>query len=211
MPLRCTVDAVVLRTIDVGEADRFCVLFTRERGRRAARATAVRKTSCRMGGTVLPMQRALIDITEQGNGFLITGASQAGPAQSIASTFNAFMEHTRGIDMLLALTEDEDPMPEVFDLLCSFLACAPDDLPGLLPAFQTRFLHLLGLLPSGADTRIQNLPPAVQAFLQAAASPLPFDALAELTPHHPQLVAFIEGLIDEHAARPMKSKLVVTY
>jgi recombinational DNA repair protein (RecF pathway) len=208
MALRQTLDAVVLRTVDVGEADRFCVLFTRERGRLAARANAVRKPSSRMGGTVLPMQRALLDITEQGNGFLITGASQRGPQVSAAPTFNSFLEHVRGIDMLLALTEDEDPMPAAFDLLCSFLACPPDELPGLLTAFQTRFLHLLGLLPPADDPRVKELPPALQAFLQAAASPLPFPALAELTPHHTQLSAFIQGLIDEHAVRSMKSMAV---
>jgi DNA repair protein RecO (recombination protein O) len=209
MSLRQTLDAIVLRTVDVGEADRFCVLFTRERGRVAARARAVRKTSSRMGGSLLPMQRVQVDVTEQGNGMLITGASQDSHQSVTRPTFSAFLEHIRGIDLLLALTEDDEPMPPVFTLLCTFLDCAPDDLPGLLPAFQARLLHLLGLLPAFAeDARIRDFPLAVQAFLQAAVSPLPFAALAELAPHHRELPMFLEGLIDEHAARPMKSRMV---
>ncbi len=111
MPLRQTLDAVVLRAIDVGEADRFCVLFTEERGRIAARARAVRKTTSRMGGSLLPMQRALIDISEQSNGLLITGASQSDHQPVKRATYAAFLEHARGIDLLLSLTEDDEPMP----------------------------------------------------------------------------------------------------
>lgn len=207
MPLRQTLDAVVLRTVDVGEADRFCVLFTRERGRIAARANAVRKPTSRMGGSLLPMQRSLVDISEQGNSFLVTGASQCGPVASVNTTFHSYLEHIRGIDLLLALTEDDEPMPAVFNLLCGFLACSPDDFPGLLHAFQARLLHLLGLLPSASDdARFASFPDAVRAFLQAAASPLPFAALAELTPHHVQLGGLLTALIDEHAVRPMKSR-----
>lgn len=212
MPLRQTLDAVVLRTIDVGEADRFCILMTRERGRVAARARAVRKTGSRMGGSLLPMQRVLVDISEQGNGLLITGTSQSAHESLTRPTFSAFLEHVRGIDLLLALTEDDEPMPAIFDLLCTFLGCPPDELPGLLCAFQARFLHLMGLLPAFAeDARIRSFPLAVQAFLQAVVSPLPFAALAELTPHHTQLSAFINELVDEHAARPLRSRAVAMH
>lgn len=210
MPQRQTLDAVILRAVDVGEADRFCVLFTCERGRIAARAKAVRKTSSRMGGSLLPMQRARIDITEHGNGFIITGASQESHEPVRRATFSAFLEHARGIDLLLALTEDDEPLPLVFDLLCDFLSCTPDDVPGLLPAFQARLLSLLGLLPAFSnDPRVDSLSFPVQAFLHATVSPLPFSALAELTPHHPELPVFLDALIDEHAARPMKSRSMV--
>jgi|GEM_PF-806297 len=212
MPLRQTLDAVILRAIDVGEADRFCVLLTRERGKLAARARAVRKTTSRMGGSLLPMQRVLVDISEHDNGLLITGATQPEHQPSIRTSFADFLEHARGIDLLLAITEDDEPMPAVFDLLCEFLGCASDELPGLLAAFQTRLLYLLGLLPVFAtDPRVHNLPLPVQGFLQAAISPLPFAALAELTPHHTQLSAFLDALIDEHAARPMRSRLMVVH
>lgn len=207
MPRNQTLDAVILRATDVGEADRFCILFTRECGKIAARARAVRKTTSRMGGSLLPMQRVLVDLAEQSNGFLIVGAQQPAHQPLSRPSFASFLEHARGIDLLLALTEDDEPLPAVFDLLCAFLGSVPDDLPGLLPAFQTRLFHLLGILPSfNDDPRIHRLSAPVQAFLQAAVSPLPFAALAELTPHHPELPVFLDALIDEHAARPMKTR-----
>ncbi len=207
MHQRQTLDTVVLRAMDVGEADRFCVLFTRERGRVAARARAVRKTTSRMGGCLLPMQRAIVEVSEHGSGLLITGASQADHQPIKRATFAAFLEHARGIDLLLALTEDDEPLPSVFDLLCEFLGCIPDDMPGLLSAFQARLLHLLGLLPAfSGDPRVHSLSFPVQAFLHAAISPLPFEALAELVPHHPELPVFLDALIDEYAVRPMKSR-----
>lgn len=153
------------------------------------------------------MQRVSVDTTEHGSGLIITGASQTHQQQVGPTTFSGFLEHARGIDLLLALTEDEEPLPAVFELLCTFLASAPDDLPGLLAAFQARLFHLLGILPSMRDdSRIQHLSTPVQAFLQAVASPLPFEALAELTPHHHELPIFLDTLIDEHAARPMKTR-----
>lgn len=212
MPIRQTLDAVVLRTIDIGEADRFCILLTSERGRIAARARAVRKTSSRMGGSLLPMQRLLVDISEHGSGLLITGVSQPKNQSTSHQTFHAFVTHAQGIDLLLACTEDDEPILPVFDLVCCFISCSPDALPGLLPAFQARLLHLLGFMPARAeDSRIQNFPEAVQGFLEAVLSPLPLDALALLTPDDPELTHFLEGLIDEHSARPMRSRMMAAH
>ena len=50
-----SVEAVVLKTYDVGEADRFCIVLTKERGRIAARARGVRKLTSKMGGSLLPL------------------------------------------------------------------------------------------------------------------------------------------------------------
>lgn len=208
MSVRQTLDAVVLRTIDVGEADRFCILFTRERGKIAARARAVRKTSSRMGGSLLPMQRLLVDISEHGSGLLITGVSQAEYQPVDRTTYSAFLTHARGIDLLLALIEDDEPLLSVFELVCCFLCCSPDALPGLLPAFQARLLHLLGLMPAfHEDARIRSFSTMMQAFLEAAVSSLPFTTLAVLTPTDLVLLHFLDGLIDEHSVRPMKSRL----
>jgi hypothetical protein len=161
-----------------------------------------------MGGSLLPMQRLLVDITEHGSGLLITGVSQAEHQTVGRATYHAFLTHARGIDLLLAFTEDDEPILSVFDLLCSFLCCSPDALPGLLPAFQARLLHALGFMPAFAeDDRIRSFPIAVQAFLEAAISPLPFASLAAFTPTDPVLTHFLDGLIDEYAVRPMKSRL----
>ncbi len=119
------------------------------------------------------------------------------------------MRSTQGIDVLLSLIEDNEPLPAVFDLLCSFLSSTDDD-NGVLMAFQARLLHLLGLLPSNvSDQRVARLPIAAQGFIRAAASPLPFSALAELIPSYAELSLFLNRIVDEHATRPLKSRDIV--
>jgi recombinational DNA repair protein (RecF pathway) len=49
-----TFEAIVLKTYDVGEADRLCILFTRERGRVMARASGARRLKSRLGASLLP-------------------------------------------------------------------------------------------------------------------------------------------------------------
>ncbi len=209
MPRRETVDAVVLRTIDIGEADRFCILLTRERGRLAARARAVRKPGSRMGGSLLPLRRVMVEITESGDHLLIVGSTDKHRDDATAFSFGSFLRSAQGIDVLLSLIEDNEPLPAVFDLLCGFLNHANDEID-VLVAFQARLLHLLGLLPAHiSDQRVARLPEAAQAFIRAAASPLPFSALAELIPSHAELPLFLNGIIDEHATRPLKSRDVM--
>ena len=49
-PRTYRVEAVVLRRIDFGEADRVLVLFTRERGKLPVVAKGIRRISSRMAG-----------------------------------------------------------------------------------------------------------------------------------------------------------------
>jgi len=131
-------DAIVLKTYDVGEADRFCILFTRTRGRLAVRAPAVRRLRSRMGGSLLPFQRATIQLKESRTGFLITSAQTVGePAPHDVS---GFVRREQGIEILLCLLHDEESLQQVFDLTVGFRKD-----PNVLP-FSIRLLHLLGLI-----------------------------------------------------------------
>ena len=84
-------DAVVLRSLRFGEADRILHLYTAERGRVNAIAKGVRKTTSRFGGRLEPLTRAQL-LLHEGRGELhtVSGAdkSQAhknsAPRNSIA-------------------------------------------------------------------------------------------------------------------------------
>src|SRR4051812_50180298 len=54
MPGSVKTEAVVLRTIRYGEADRILHLYTHDRGRVAAMAKGVRRTKTRFGGRLEP-------------------------------------------------------------------------------------------------------------------------------------------------------------
>ncbi len=146
-----TLDAIVLRTYDVAEADRFCILFTRERGKIAARARSVRRLKSRMGGTLLSFRHVHVECKEFGNGFLISSAASANDVP-IERNLHGFACAEEGIELLLNLVEDHAPMPELFDVTLEFLHLAADPPPALLAWYMARVLHILGLLPEASNT-----------------------------------------------------------
>ena len=139
-----TCEAIVLQVHDVGEADRFCILLTREHGRLAARARAVRKPKSRMGGSLLPLHCSTVELHEGATGFLITGVHNS--SKQTPTTIQSFMHAMQGIELILKLIEDGEEVPEVFDLTKEFLEhCRPNH--SLVLPFTIRLLSLLGLAP----------------------------------------------------------------
>src|SRR5512135_1660797 len=99
-----TCEAIVLRTMDIGEADRFCILFTRERGRLAARARGVRKLGSRIGGTLLPFSHVRMEVTQTDHSSLITSASCLHVHEAEYGNFHAFAKIEQGIELVLRFT-----------------------------------------------------------------------------------------------------------
>jgi len=135
----------VLRTYDIGEADRFCILLTRERGKLAARARGVRKLTSRIGGSLLPLCKTEVEIHEGSTGFLITGTH--GMRGASPHTIEKFLQTQQGIELLMQLLEDDDPLPELFDLTEEFIGGYTEGTALTLLPFTVRLLFLLGLLP----------------------------------------------------------------
>src|SRR6266478_7361129 len=73
-------EAVVLRSIRFGEADRVLHLYTAERGRIGAVAKGIRKTKSRFGGRLEPLSHVEL-MLHRGSGELhtVTGASLIRP------------------------------------------------------------------------------------------------------------------------------------
>ncbi len=138
--------AIVLRTHDVGEADRFCILFTRERGRLSVRVAGARKLTSRMGGSLLPLRCIRVQLKEWSNGFMAESA-ELSELDAFRPTVEWFTQAQQGIEVLLGLTQDEEPLPEVFDATARFLRCCGDPQKPIALAYTIELLSLLGLLP----------------------------------------------------------------
>jgi DNA repair protein RecO (recombination protein O) len=206
MPRRLMLEAVVLRAIDVGEADRLCVLFTREQGRKAARARSVRKTGSRLGGTLLPFRHISVELSESEHHSTVTGATDRGDLPDASSSYAAFVRVQQGVEMLLALTEDDEPIPGAFDLLTQFIRLSVDESRESLLPFQIRLLHLLGFLPEDdGDLRYRMLSEESRAFVHACARIADLKQLGELTPESQDLRRFMRIVTDEQLQRPLKS------
>ena len=148
VPRTLSCDASVLATYNVGEADRFCILFTKELGRIAARASAARKPGSRLGSVLLPFQRVEVELREWNSGYVITGARRH-PACARSCTpagvqLTQFLAASEITELLLMLLEEGEPSPELFECLAEGLrSTAPSPLPHTV-----RILHLLGHMPS---------------------------------------------------------------
>lgn len=200
-------DGIVLRTIDIGEADRLCILFTKQAGLMAARAKGVRKPGSRMGGALLPMRAVQAELVQTDKNALITGARSAGEAAAVqdSSSLTAFLRFGQAAEMMLALMEEGEPMPKIYDLLVQFLVLARTE-EDPLPAFQLRLLFLLGLLPyQQDDRRFARLTHEGQLCVAAFANNAPLQAFLDLPLRDDEIERFRTLLLQDALQRPLRS------
>ncbi|HLD63554.1 MAG TPA: recombination protein O N-terminal domain-containing protein [Candidatus Peribacteraceae bacterium] len=152
MPRTFTCDAIVLRAYDVGDADRYCVLFTRERGRLAARARGARKLQSRLGGSLLSHQQLRVSLHEGKTGFLVTGAVGSTVDTKQSGAVDTFLRREQISELLLKLLHDEQPLPDVFELTVRFL----NDEQSTVKQYTEMLLQHLGLLPKERGSMTPN-------------------------------------------------------
>jgi len=116
-------EAVVLRTIRYGEADRVLHLYTPERGRVSAIAKGVRRAKSRFGGRLEPFFRLNL-VLYQGKSDLMTDTSAETVAghprlREHAATIDGAARACHAVDRLFG---DGEPHPGVYHLLANLLA-----------------------------------------------------------------------------------------
>lgn len=150
-------EAVVLRSIRYGEADRIIHLYTPHRGRVGAIAKGVRRARSRFGGRLEPFFRLHIELHEgRGELLTVTGAQTIDPHARLRASAWALDAAARACDAVGRLFETSEPHPGVFNLLCRQLALlderagepadAADARAGTL-AFRLKLLVAAGLAP----------------------------------------------------------------
>ena len=123
MPGSIKTQAVVLRTIRYGEADRVLHLYTRDRGRIAAMAKGVRRTRTRFGGRLEPFFRLDMVLYEGRSELLtVTSAETVDAHARLRTDARALDVAARACDAVARLFETSEPHPAVYHLLCNELA-----------------------------------------------------------------------------------------
>ncbi len=156
-------EAVVLRSMRYGEADRILHLYTPDRGRVSAIAKGVRRARSRFGGRLEPFFRLHIELHEgRGELLTVTGAQTVDGHSRLRGDARALDAAARACDAVGRLFETSEPHPGVFNLLCRKLwllnehaAAADRGPPGLAPAlgraaalaFRLKLLLAAGLAP----------------------------------------------------------------
>jgi DNA repair protein RecO (recombination protein O) len=116
-------EAVVLRSIRYGEADRVLHLYTAARGRVGAIAKGSRKPRSRFGGRLEPFFRLDLMLHEgRGDLATVTGAHTVAAHSNLRSSGPALAAAARGCDAVLRLLDSAEPNPAAYNLLCRYLA-----------------------------------------------------------------------------------------
>jgi DNA repair protein RecO (recombination protein O) len=152
LPGQVKAEAVVLRSLRYGEADRILHLYTEHRGRVGAIAKGVRRSRSRFGGRLEPFTRVSLVLHEGRSDLLtVTAADTIAPHRRLRETAAALDAAARACDAVGRLFETADPHPPVYHLLCHELALLDAD-PGAATranqlAFRLKLLLAGGFAP----------------------------------------------------------------
>ena len=149
-------EAVVLRTIRLGEADRVLNLYTAANGRVGAVAKGVRKTMSRFGARLEPLSHVEL-VLHRGRGELetVTAAQLVRSHREAREDYYRFSVGMIGAEAMLRLFSEEEANERAFTALTRFLdlldgaphAAGSPSLDPLGLAFQLKLLWLAGYLP----------------------------------------------------------------
>lgn len=156
MPASFKTEAVVLRSIRYGEADRVLHLYSADRGRIGAVAKGVRRTRSRMGGRLEPLSRVRL-VLHQGRGDLATVRSvdtvAAHPA--LRERRSSLERGSQACESVLRLFDSSEPNEAAFHLLCNQLALLDADAAAATRAqslaFRVKLLLAAGFAPELAS------------------------------------------------------------
>ncbi len=116
-------EAIVLRSIRYGEADRILHLYSRDRGRLGAIAKGARKPKSRFGGRLEPFFRLDLLLHEGRSDLLtVTGATTVDGYPRLRSSGPALTAGARACDAVLRLLDAAEPNPAAYNLLCRYLS-----------------------------------------------------------------------------------------
>jgi DNA repair protein RecO (recombination protein O) len=145
-------EAIILRSIRYGEADRILHLYSSDRGRLGAIAKGARKTTSRFGGRLEPFVRVRIDLHQGRSELLtVTGVAVVATNAHLRREARALDFAARACDAVGRVFETEQAHPAVFNLLCNALALLHEQPCGATLeralSFRLKLLLAAGLAP----------------------------------------------------------------
>jgi DNA repair protein RecO (recombination protein O) len=141
--------AVVLRGRVLGEADRIFTLFSQGRGKIDAVAKGVRRQKSQLSGRLEFGNECQFGLHRGRSLDVIVSADIVVAHWERLVEPERFAVFSLVAEVILALSEPDQPLPEIYALLTGMLAAiAASDAPRrLVPRFSLRLLDLLGIAP----------------------------------------------------------------
>jgi DNA repair protein RecO (recombination protein O) len=161
-------EAVVLRSLRYGEADRILHVFTKDRGRLGAIAKGARRTRSRFGALLEPFTHVEL-LLHHGRGELatVTGVDLVRSHQSLAGSPYRIAVGSIGMEAVSRLFIEHDANPKVFHALVRFLDVLDE------PAKETSATRPGSVDETNADPRLDPLALSLQLKLLWLAGYLP--------------------------------------
>ena len=149
MPGSFKTEAIVLRSIRYGEADRILHLYSRERGRIGAVAKGVRRPKSRFGGRLEPLFRVNL-VLHEGRGELctVTSAQTVHAHAALRESRAPLARAVEACEAVLRLFDSAEANVPAYNLLCHELALL-DAMPAAATRAQALAFRLKLLLAAG--------------------------------------------------------------
>jgi DNA repair protein RecO (recombination protein O) len=173
MPGPLKTEAIVLRSIRYGEADRILHLYTPNYGRLSAIAKGARRSRSRFGARLEPFFHVRAVLHEGRSDLLtVTGVDTVTVHAAVRDHAATLDAASRACDAVTRLFETSDPHPEVFRLLANELALLQADVaharPGNGLAFRLKLLLAAGIVPQLAACAVCGETEHLQGFSGSA-------------------------------------------
>ena len=152
MPPPLKTEAIVLRSIRYGEADRIVHLYTPHHGRLSAIAKGARRARSRFGARLEPFSRIRAVLHDgRSDLYTVTGADTVAVHPALREYAQTLDAAARACDAVARLFETSEPHPEVFRLLANELELLASGVAHAGPAnglaFRLKLLLAAGILP----------------------------------------------------------------
>ena len=147
-------EAVVLRKVDYGEADRILTLFTRERGKLPAIAKAVRRAKSRMSGQLDVFSHGRMMLAEGRRMDVVTQFQRITHSDGLAADLPRGAAAAVVVEVTDKILEERHPQPELFEVVVGALEHLSDPRINArmeLADFLMRILAELGYAPILAE------------------------------------------------------------
>jgi DNA repair protein RecO (recombination protein O) len=143
-------DAIVLRRLDYGEADRILTLLSREHGKFSAIAKGVRKGKARNGSALDLFCHSRMMLAKGRNLDVVAQVERCGDVRHIAGDVRRTAYASLVVEVVDKVLEDRHPVDDIFDLVVATLARLDNQARSSRADaawFLMRVLDLLGYQP----------------------------------------------------------------
>jgi len=143
-------DAIALKRMDYGEADRIVTVLTPDRGKLRVMARGVRRSTSRMAGHFELFAHAHVLLARGRDLDTVTQASTVNAYRSLHEDMVALSHTYHMAELVDLLLQDHDPHPEVFTLLQHALSALDERqiAPDLVVRhFELHLLNVVGFRP----------------------------------------------------------------